>query len=198
MNNATKAEEPAGSAKLKVAVVDLSKVVADYTRKGDEENALKARIETINKQIEDLRNMIKGIESTIREKEGIIAPDSEEMNRLQLERSVKKLQMEHMIESAKGILNRGKANILAVIYEDFRVASAAYAKRFGYDLVMAKNIPDVANRDYENLMLQISMQPVYYYQPEMDITEFIIADMNKAYEEARKAKIENGPAVPAN
>ncbi|GAB4150450.1 MAG: hypothetical protein Kow00107_00900 [Planctomycetota bacterium] len=195
-NNPTKAEDADGKGRLKVAVVDLSTVVAEYLRKGDEENALKVRIDSLNKQIEQLRNEIKVIENTMREKEGIIAPDSDEMNRLQLDRSKKKLEMEHLIDSAKAVLNRGKANILSVIYKDFQAVSTAYARRYGYDLVLAKNVPDLSNRDYENLMLQISMQPVYYFQQEMDITQFIINEMNRVYEESLKAQPENGPAAP--
>ncbi len=190
------AEDGGNKGRLKVAVVDLSKVVDQYIRKADEENALRAKVDKINQQIEDLRNIIKGMDATIREKEELLDPASDELARMRLERSVKKVQLDHLIENTKALLNRGKANILAVIYNDFKTACNAYAQKFGYDLVMAKNIPNLSSSDYENLMLQISMQPIYYFAPDMDVTEFMIAEMNKVYTESGKAAAPQGPQPP--
>ena len=159
----TQAELAAGSKALKVGVADLSKIVDESVRKVDDEAALKEMIGNANKQIEALREQIHALDVLIAEKSEILSPDSEELTKMRFERDVKKLRLEHMIKSTQKHLNRGKTNILANIYSDFKTVSDAYAKKYGYDLILAKNQLNLKTSDYENLMLQISMQSVYAY-----------------------------------
>ena len=182
---------------LKVIVADLSKIVENYTRKADEENKLKKVINAMNEQIKAIQERIGQLDTQIRENQDILGAGSEELEKLQFERDKAKLEMERLVKKAQSVLNRGKISILTNIYDDFNKVCAVYAKKHGYDLVLAKNQPNLGSRDYENLMLQISMQPVYYFSDKMDATDFILAEMERMYTETKEAEGEEAPVGPA-
>lgn len=192
------AEEQDDGKKLNVIVADLSKIVENYTRKTDEENELKKVINAMNEKIKAIQERIGNIDTQIRDNQDILGEGSEELEKLKFERDKAKLDMERLVKKAKSVLNRGKISILTNIYDDFNKVCAVYAKKHGYDLVLAKNQPNLASRDYENLMLQISMQPVYYYDSAMDATDFVLEEMERMYAETREAEEIEAPVGPAN
>ncbi len=182
--SASRAEDAGKTAPLKIGVADLSYIVNNYIRRTDEEGKLQIAINVENERNMQIQNEIKALNARINEMtEQNISSDSMEFINLKNEVELKKLLLKQRVDLTKARVESGKIRILKLIYEDFVKYSRIYAEKQNFDLILSNNPPslDPAPRDYEMLMLQISVQSIYYYRDSFDLTKALTSYMNEAY-----------------
>ncbi len=190
------AEEAPAAVPLKIGVVDLAYIVEHYTRRTDEEEKLRVAIEVEDERNKLINSEIESLKQRIRDLQDQLDSDAPEIVSLKNELEIKRLMLKQRIDFTKRKLEIGKIKILKIIYQDFQRYAKLFAEKNGFDLILSNNPPalEPTPKSYDNFMLQISLQPVYYFREKLDVTMQINDFMNKLYQE-NKAKAPQ-PAGP--
>jgi hypothetical protein len=178
------AEDGEKTPMLKLGMVDLGAIVDGYSRRTDLEESLKIAMQAEQAKLQSIQNMIKSTTEAIELKEREAVDENDEgyislKNNLEILR----LQAKQQANDMRRKLDLGKARILQTIYADFTKYVAKYAQVNEFDLIMADNkVTDLQKENsYENLIMKISMQPVYYYREGANVTQSYLAFMNAEY-----------------
>jgi Skp family chaperone for outer membrane proteins len=67
------------------------------------------------------------------------------------------------------------------VYLDVLDAVEKVAKERGFQLVLFKESPDQATRNYDELLEQVSRRKVLYSDPSLDITNEVLKRLNRDY-----------------
>ncbi|MFA4986390.1 MAG: OmpH family outer membrane protein [Candidatus Brocadiia bacterium] len=185
---------------LKIGIVDLGKIVDTYARRVDLEEQLKVLIDPEQKKAKAMQEMIQDTRKAIADKEAQQVDEYDEAYvNLKNVLEMYQIQLKQQMTKLKRMVDVGKARILWQIYQDFDRYCAKYAQINAFDFVMADNRQTKLEESYDNLILKISMQPIYYYHPSMDVTQLLMAYMNEEYAKERgAAPAVNGPTPPAD
>ena len=170
----------------KIATFDLEKTFNSLDQKKAADATLLAVAETMNAEGEAEHKKIKLMEAELEDHlEG--TPKFKEL----LEKySQASYQYRALLEFDKAKIDRERAKTLKRIYVDIRNAVAVMAQERGYDIVFVDDsINEIPAAGEEETNRQISARRMVYTSASVDITQELIAHMNKAFKD-------NGGVVP--
>jgi len=187
----TAESQPVGNppAPARVAVVDLTRVFSQSTRRQAMEEALRQRQIELAKQestrMEAINRMAGEIES--------YAMGTPQRTKLERERKAAVQELETWRNESFEEMNEKFAALLTVLYnEACRDVAEAAAER-GFDMVIKEQSIERAPETRDEAAMMFSQRIVIYVKPEYDLTSEIIRRMNERY--AAEGKKEVGPSA---
>ena len=163
---------------LKIAVVDVSKVIDAYGKKADFNKELETFQTAKKDEVEKKRQEIK----TLSEKIDLLLAGSPERKKEEENLARMKIELDVMTETAMKDLSERYAKLLGVLYKDIIDECEACAKDEGFDLILKKQEVNFEGLLPDEVKLHINMQNIIFNTPEIDITSAIIERMKKKYE----------------
>jgi Skp family chaperone for outer membrane proteins len=128
---------------------------------------------------------------------GQLKPDSPQFDELSEKYNDAALEFKLWQAQATSKAERNQKRQIKALFQKVEAATAEIAQRDGYDLVLAKQRPElpdnVDNVKYEQIVAALSARNVLYASPKADITDAVIALLDSKY----KAKGGGGAARPA-
>ncbi|QJA06460.1 OmpH family outer membrane protein [Thermosulfurimonas marina] len=148
------------AAELKIAVIDLQKVVRSSKAGQEAMQKLQARLEKWKAKLEAKQKEIKAFQEEMQKK----APLLSEEARAEKQREYQKMLREFraMQEDAQFEMKEEEKKALQPIFKDLEKVLKELAQKEGYDLILEKNMPGV-----------------YWASPKIDISEHVIQLYNQ-------------------
>jgi len=174
------AGEAAKKRALRIAIVDVDKVLKGYKKGND-------RYDKIKKELEPFGNAIKQKAKFIREEQRRLAgdPRTDKVAYIKKKHRIEVQLAELERDEKDYIKRRTEKEIEAMIevWKDVVAAVGKYAKDNGIDLVIKQQVrddhkPQTKSTFYRN----VAARTVLYAAAHLDITEEITKQLNKAYE----------------
>jgi Skp family chaperone for outer membrane proteins len=161
----------------RIAVMNLGQVIKGYRKYQSFETEMKQTSTELQKQLESKKATGVGWQKQL-EQPGL-PPDQRD----QLERDIKRLQreMQDSIEEAKARIQKREVDQMVVIYKDIKDAVDAYARTYGFEMVMQYTDaigPDAyAPQNFSHKMTNRACMPIFVDQ-RLDITTEITQMLN--------------------
>jgi len=187
----TAESQPVGNppAPARVAVVDLTRVFSQSTRRQAMEEALRQRQIELAKQestrMEAINRMAGEIES--------YAMGTPQRTKLERERKAAVQELETWRNESFEEMNEKFAALLTVLYNEACRDVAEAAAELGFDMVIKDQSIERAPETRDEAAMMFSQRIVIYVKPEYDLTSEIIRRMNERY--AAEGKKEVGPSA---
>jgi Skp family chaperone for outer membrane proteins len=161
----------------RIAVMNLGQVIKGYRKYQSFEAEMKQQSTVLQQELE--KKKASGVAMQKQLEQPGLAPDQRE----QLERDIKRLQreMQDSVEEAKARIAKREVDQLVVIYKDIKDAVDAYARTYGFEMVMQYTDaigPDAyAPQNFSHKMTNRACMPIYVDQ-RLDITAEITQMLN--------------------
>jgi Skp family chaperone for outer membrane proteins len=174
----------------RIAVMNLGQVIKGYRKYQNFEAEMKQQSTMLQQDLE--KKKASGVAMQKELETPGLAPDRRE----QLEREIKRLQreMQDSVEEAKARIAKREVDQLVVIYKDIKDAVDAYARTYGFEMVMQYTDaigPDAyAPQNFSHKMTNRACMPIYVDQ-RLDITAEITQMLNNRV--ASAAPVGNQP-----
>ncbi len=169
---------------LRIAMVDVDKVLREYKKGND-------RYEQIKKKFEPLATRITQKAKYINEEKRRLAADPRTDKVAYLK---KKQKLQLMVAELRGdekeyITKRTKEEIAAMmeVWNDVVAATAKYAKDNGLDMVFKQQIRSTTPKTKSTFYRNVAARTVLYSAARLDITDAIAKQLNTDYERGRGA-----------
>ncbi|MBI3866188.1 MAG: OmpH family outer membrane protein [Planctomycetia bacterium] len=185
-----------GRSALKIAVIDMSRLLEQYKKADDLRDEVKAASEASNAKLKEIFS--EGQELTKAQQDGKIDPESREFR----DREKKIFQLESYVKSFKASQKRELqfqgAQASLEVYNDIQRALKLFSDRNGITTILKVDRAASGSTDLQ-LMGRTLSQDVIYHQNWLDITSSVVAYLNKQYESTAGAQpgAENKPTRPA-
>jgi Skp family chaperone for outer membrane proteins len=167
---------PTGTGKL--ATFDLEKTFNSLDQKKAADADLLKVAEAMNLHGEAEHKKIKQMETELEDH----LPGTPKYKELSEKYSMAAYDYRALLEFDKAKIDKERAKTLKRIYLDIRTAVAQLAKERGYDIVFVDDsINEIPTAGEEETNRQISARRMVYTSPSVDITQELIAHMNKAF-----------------
>jgi len=183
---------------LRIAVLDMAEVLRQYKKSDDLLQDVKAQFDAGNARIQQLVGRGQELEKSLQD--GTLDKDSAEY----AEREKKVIQLSVNVKNFKSVkekeLKAGQAKALLGIYRDVVAVAKQIAEQNGYSLVLRIDREAAAARGYQTITQTIN-ESVLRHDPHDDITDAVIARLNRQYEETTgdaDLQAPRGGAAPAN
>jgi Skp family chaperone for outer membrane proteins len=177
----TSARPPRPAPALRIACLDMAEVLRQYKKSDDLLQDVKAQFDAGNSRIQQLVGQGRELEKTLQD--GTLDKDSPEY----AEREKKVIQLSVNVKNFKSVkekeLKAGQAKALLGIYRDVAEAAQRVAEQNGYSLVLRIDREAEAARSYQSITQTLN-ESVLRHDPRDDITEAVIARLNRQYDEA--------------
>jgi Skp family chaperone for outer membrane proteins len=166
------------AAALKVAVVDMSRVLKDSREWRDAVEERARLLDTMKRTLNELsrRNQV------LRNEYENLPPGTEERQQkaAEIERAVQEFQQAR-IDLEEQIARQHDKSVRGLFGKLNRIV-AAYAQQNGVQLVLKKQDVDLAEPETVEQSLQIATTEVLYADPVLDISDAVVEALNAAYE----------------
>lgn len=166
------------AAALKVAVVDMSRVLKDSREWRDAVEERARLLDTMKRTLNELsrRNQV------LRNEYENLPPATEERQQkaAEIERAVQEFQQAR-IDLEEQIARQHDKSVRGLFGKLNRIV-AAYAQQNGVQLVLKKQDVDLAEPETVEQSLQIATTEVLYADPALDISDAVVEALNAAYE----------------
>jgi len=173
------AQVPAASSELKIAVVDVAKVLSECQANLDRQNQSQEKEKKINADLEVIKNESDALKNEL---ENILKPGSKEYDE-KLQQWFDKLAL---LESRKKAQNKiftfETQAWMETLYERFLKEVASIARQEGISLVIEKDDSPISTEKISDLYTMIRMRKVLYNAPTLDLTAKVLENMDRAYE----------------
>ena len=168
-----------------VATVDLDRVFRGMVERGVRDAATMKIAEDLDTRAEGKRGEI----DLLREDLDLYAPGSAKFETTSIEIGELTYKLQAFIDWGVRILDADKSKTLRESYDHIKQSAAKMATALGYDLVIVDDsaVPVPSGVTEGEAMRQISARRILYTNPEIDITDALITDMNARFE-AQQAK----------
>jgi len=164
----------------KVGVVDLSRVLDGWTKVKEFEDGINKRIQDTQTEIENLGKEVEALTGEIQQLlEDGWQLDSEKVQSLSEERRMKVAKLKSTRDFNLQYLERMVVTQTKSFYEEIIKKIADYGGQNGFDLIFKSSSEDVEATDDTTLRLKIAAKSVIYHAPDIDLTEAILAELNK-------------------
>jgi len=165
----------------KIATFDLEKTFNSLHQKKASDAKLLAVAETMNAEGEAEHKKIKQMETELEDH----LPGTPKFKELMENYSQASYEYRALLEFDKAKIDRERAKTLKSIYGDIRKAVDSLASERGYDIVFVDDsINEIPAAGEEETNRQISARRMVYTSASVDITEELIAHMNKSFTDA--------------
>jgi len=178
--------QPAGDLRppARVAVVDLTRVFSQSTRRQALEEALRERQGELarqeNARLEAIQRLSGEIES--------YAMGTPERTKLERERKAAAGELETWRRESFAEMNEKFTGLLSVLYNEACRDAAAAASERGFDMVIKDQSSERAPETRDEAAMMFSQRIVIYAKPEYDLTDEVVQRMNARY----AAELEKG------
>jgi Skp family chaperone for outer membrane proteins len=180
--NSNAAEKAPAKGSLKIAVVNLREIFQKNSLNEDfkvklEEEGKKAmqEVDASSKQVEALKAQMKTRTSGSKDYLALMQQALEQQGILQAKK-----------EYYQQYIDARQQRFTEELYVKIKELVADHAAKNGFDLVLVKDDIQFPAATPNDLMLALSTRKVLYSTPEMDITETILAEVNKTKVDAAK------------
>jgi Skp family chaperone for outer membrane proteins len=169
---------PAAPLKSRIAVVNLMKVVRNYTKFKTYQSEIAAKKDVFQKQLNEKKNRLQGIQTTLMD------PKTPEATKATLEKEGRDLQRqaEDLAADMNKQLAQMNAERMVSIYKDVQEAVRLYARSSDIELVMHYNDGEGQEAYLPGLIQQKvtnnALTP-FYVAPGMDISDSISTMLNR-------------------
>jgi Skp family chaperone for outer membrane proteins len=173
----SRANRPAPLTPTVVATVDLQKVFEKVNERAAADKELEALRDELAREVERQRGVIE----VLRQDLDIFPAGSPEHQKASRELTEKAFALQAQMDYVEAKRNVSNARVLRRIYENVRKAVAELAGHEGWDLVILDDtVVELPLETTETEMTrQISARRLLYAAKEIDVTEDVIAHMNK-------------------
>ncbi len=189
-NNATAAAPTIAPATI--GTIDMNKIFEGYKKVKFTHDQLNA--DAMKRQGE-LNGIMGEMKQIAKELEGL-APGTNEFQTRESKLTEMKASLEAKRELAQGEFARREAEALATIYKEVQAMTEACAKYKGFSYVLRIDEEPPTGADPRSVMAAMA-RSVVYADPSADLTEMVVANLNKRYEAASGATTKPATTAPA-
>ena len=175
-------KEEAAPREHKVGLIDMAHLFTKYDKFTDMRDQLKGEIQAKEDLIKGEAEKLKGMVEQLK----TFAPGSEEVVALEKKITSAQAKIEAEKQTAKRELFRQESQIYQAVYGEVTEAVALYAKHYHYTLILRFTREEQVGNDPQKVMQALQRQ-VVYNQAEDDITDKVLAYLNKEYGKVRQA-----------
>jgi len=165
----------------RIAFVDIAEVLRQYKKSDDLVKEAKAQVDAENARMQQLVGQGQEMEKSLLD--GTFDKESSEY----AEREKKVIQLSAKVKTLKSVkekeLKAGQAKALLGIYRDVAAVARQVAEQNGYSLVLRIDREAVAARSYQTISQTLN-ESVLRHSPGDDITDVVIAQLNRQYDQA--------------
>jgi Skp family chaperone for outer membrane proteins len=177
----TSARPPRPVPALRIACLDMAEVLRQYKKSDDILQDVKAQFDAGNAKIQQLVGQGRDLEKSLQD--GTLDKESSEYT----EREKKVIQLSVNVKNFKSVkekeLKAGQAKALLGIYRDVAAVTQQLAEQNGYGLVLRIDREAAAARSYQSITQTLN-ESVLRHDPRDDITDVVVAQLNRQYDAA--------------
>ncbi len=169
---------------LRIALVDVDKVLREYKRGND-------RYDQIKKKFEPMATRIKQKIKYVAEERRLLAanPRRESIAYLKQKQKLQLMIAELQRAEKEYVTKRTQEEVAAMmeVWNDLVAAVAKYAKDSGLDLVLKQQVRSSTPKTKSTFYRNVAARTVLYAAARLDITEAIVKQLNIDYERGKGA-----------
>jgi Skp family chaperone for outer membrane proteins len=181
------AEKPAPAT---IACVDLTAVIKGYNKYKDRSEQLKAEAMARQKQLADLMNKGQQIGREMQS----LAPGSAEYKLKDDELTALQASLTAERDKAQREFAQKDADAMATVYKEVQMWVEHVARHMGYSLVVQISNEPINATNPDSVMGALA-RSVVYHDTKTDISDIVLYNLNKQYDEAKGTR---PAAAPAN
>jgi len=183
--------QPTPTPTLKVAVVDVSKVLTECQENLDREKAAREKERNIKAELTKMQSQAQDLREEL---ENVLKPNSEEYQKQMLELYNKMALLEAYQKGQEKIFASETQAWMETFYQKFLDEVKKIARTEGVSLVLNKDEQPLRTPKLENLMTIIRSRKVLYNSATLDLTARVIQNLDQAYNRQKAAGA--NPALP--
>ena len=169
-----------GPRALKIAVVDVDKVLRDYKKSDD-------LYKQVGERFKPLEEALKQKADFIRAEQRRLASDPRDPESVELFKEKQAVQIkiaEFQGEERKFLSDRSAAEVkaMAEVWADLVAATGKYAKDKGLDLVLKQQLREEAAKSKDSFYRNVAGCTVLYHADFLDCTDELLKQLNSEYE----------------
>lgn len=177
------AQQPSAPATTpaKVGLIDMAHLFKEYDRFKDKSEELKADVQKSNEQAKQMGERMQTLANQI--KSGTVKPNTPEAKQIEDQLVQLSAQFEAFKKTSQRDFLRKESQIYKEIYLEVTEAVAQYAKFYNYTLIIRFSRNNVDESNDPRQLIQSMNNLVIYHRPEFDITNSVLAYLNKRYQQ---------------
>jgi len=180
-----------GPRALKIAVVDVDKVLRDYKKSDD-------LYKQTAERFKPLEEALKQKAEFIRAEQRRLASDPRDPESVELFKEKQAIQMkiaEFQAEDRKFLSDRNAAEVKAMseVWTDLLAATAKYARDKGLDLVVKQQLREEPSKSKDSFYRNVAGCTVLYRADYLDCTDELLKQLNSEYERGAGKAAAPGP-----
>jgi Skp family chaperone for outer membrane proteins len=179
---------PGVRASMRIAVVDLKKVIDSYKKSKEIDGKMQQLKATLRQSLVDKEKKIAKMAQALK----FLKRPSAEWGALTDNIQREKAELAALRSQAEVMGRELFRSYVVQVFEDVQRHIQATAKRDGFDLVLKQEEPGIAGGTDRELSLKLNMKSVLYASERLDITERIIRSLNAEYDRTRRAATGGG------
>lgn len=174
----------ARAADMKIGVVQIQEVFAKYKKTTDMKAKLEAEFRGKTDRIDKINDLLK----QKREAVSAATNDRGSLDWFKKMQEIKALEYQLKLEKEdfQRLLNKKMCDFYKDVFRDFQNACKEFAVASGYSLILRAADEVLSNESHVGIQNEIGLKILHYYAPSMDITEQILAHMNRKYAASNK------------
>lgn len=159
-----------------IAVIDIAKVFKEHNRFNDMMQDIKNDIEAFDGQVKSESAKLKAIGEQLQ----TFKPGSLEYKTREEEAARLTSDLQVKVSLKKKELLEQEARVYFQVYRELEQKIAVFAQQYRISMVLRFNSEGMKEDD-RNSVLQGVNRAVVYYHPNLDITNYVLAELNKNY-----------------
>ncbi len=172
-----------GNGPTRVAIVSIPVVSQNYQKTTDLEAKFEEIRQKLNRQREAMKDKIIRMGRSLQE---AFKPGTDEFRERRKQLAMLEAELQWFDESEGQRVDRGLADSLKEIYTDIQEVVRKVAEQEGIDIVLTSDqLPPTAPDSVARIRQQILLQKVIYWNPRVDITDKVVAQLNSKYRRDR-------------
>ncbi len=184
----------------RIAVVNVAAVSEKYQKTTD----LEAQFDALRRRLGQERDAMKDkLDRANRSLQEELKPGTEEYRQRRRDIAIMEAELQWFIDNEGQKVEKGLAESLRNIFDDIQAAVREIAEEQGIEIVLAADrLPGDSPDSPAQARQMILLQKVLYWKPEVDLTEAVVARLNKNYKpvagaaENLKSPAETAPKKP--
>jgi len=182
-----------GSSDCCVACLDVVRIFTEYERQKD----LTEEMRVVNQEMQDEEQRRRGQIDSLQATLDAMSPNDPTYVKRQRER----LQMEIDYRTWGELMQADMAREIGLwtrrIYGEITNATAEFAQREGFDIVLYKDQPELIGFDPDAVRDQIRSRKLLYGSPTVDLTQLVLDKLNADYRQQPKTQmLQISPQLP--
>ena len=173
---------PAGG---KVACVDVIRIYNEYQRQKDLAEEAQQIEQDMQNEMERRRGALDSLQATL----DAMDPADPTYGSRQRELLAMQIDFKNWMDLMQADMGREVGIWTRRIYEETMIVLEKQAQQFGYDMVMYRDAPGLVGFEPESIQNQIRQRRLLYVNPQTDITQQVLDELNAQYRAQPRAKM---------